>query len=179
MLKNKAGIPIAGPMLSDIPQSFKRNYAGLSLEKAILGDKKNFDISKYNRLEVIKSARSEGRVIAANLTVLCSLIGTKYMPDLRGCILLIEDINELDYKIHRSMSQLYFSGILNEINALLLGNFKNCGTRADMKIIFANFAKYVRGPIIYGLPFGHIKRILSLRLGTNTFVSDAGNVIFN
>ena len=40
-----------------------------------------------------------GPLIPANLAVLCSLLGTPYMPDLSGVILLLEDVDEHPYRL--------------------------------------------------------------------------------
>jgi muramoyltetrapeptide carboxypeptidase len=176
MLKYKAGIPIAGSMLADIPSVFFSDFPGLSLEKALSGDRKPLCLNKICRLSTIKKGKAKGQIVAANLCVLSSTIGTKFMPSLKGKILLLEEINEPPHKIHRFFSHLYHAGILDDIKGLLLGIFKNCGKRAELNHVFANFAKKVSGPVVSGVKFGHIKKTIFFRLGAELSISDDVNI---
>jgi hypothetical protein len=47
-----------------------------------------------------------------NLTVLCSLVGTPYLPAVKGGILFLEDVNEHPYRIERQLTQLLHAGII-------------------------------------------------------------------
>lgn len=165
MIRMKAGVALAGPMLSDIPESFKRNYAGLSLEKALSGDRGDLDISRFREIRSLKAGSAEGEICVANLTVLSSMIGTGFMPSLEDKILLVEDLNEPFHKIYRYISHLRLAGVFDGISGLLLGNFRNCGGRRDLGELFASLARSLRVPVLSGIPFGHIRRILSIRLG--------------
>ena len=58
-----------------------------------------------------------------NLTVLCSLVGTPWLPRVKGGVLFMEDVNEHPYRIERQLTQLLHAGILGEQKAVLLGSF--------------------------------------------------------
>ncbi len=177
MLKKNAGIPVAGPMISDLPASLGKNYPGLSLRKAISGDSKSLDISKCNKLKLIKRGSAGGFIVAGNLSVFCSMFGTEFMPSLRGAILLIEDINEPIHRIYRCLSHMKLSGILSEISGLLIGDFTNCGNRKDLNDVFYNFVSDISGPVLSGVKFGHIEKILSFRLGSRASILDGKLVL--
>ena len=60
----------------------------------------------------IVAGRADGNTLGGNLTVLCSLIGSEYMPDFTGSILYLEDVGEDVYRVDRMLTQLKLSGIL-------------------------------------------------------------------
>ena len=110
------------------------------------------------------------------MTVLCSLIGTPYLPDFDGKILLLEDINEHPYKIDRMFNQLLLSGIARKCSGILLGNFRLPRKSPDISPIFAKFAERVACPVISGIPFGHIRRKICLRYGQPIRITKDGKV---
>lgn len=59
-----------------------------------------------------------------NLSVLASLAGTPYMPDIDGGILFLEDVGEQPYRIERMLNTLYLSGILGKQRAIVFGDFR-------------------------------------------------------
>lgn len=170
MLKMGAGIPIAGPMLADLPQSFVNDFAGISLKKALCNDKTEFKLSDFCEIRSFKQGFARGKICVSNLTLFSSMLGTKYMPSLKNKILLIEDLNEPHHKIYRYLAHLELSGVANSLAAILLGNFKNCGKKSELDSVFANFAKRFNIPFLYGIPFGHIKKIMSLRLNSEVLI---------
>jgi muramoyltetrapeptide carboxypeptidase len=63
--------------------------------------------------------------VVVNLSVLTRLIGTKWMPNLRGCVVIVEDVSEHLYSIDRMFFQLSAWPGINEIAAIGLGKFTN------------------------------------------------------
>ncbi len=61
------------------------------------------------------------KYIAMNLTTLCHLIGTPYMPDLSGHILMIEEVAEYMYAIDRYLCHLANAGELQTLSGLQMG----------------------------------------------------------
>ena len=59
-----------------------------------------------------RSVRAEGMLWGGNLSVLASLAGSPYMPDINGGILFLEDVGEQPYRIERMLQTLYVAGIL-------------------------------------------------------------------
>ncbi|HRR06767.1 MAG TPA: LD-carboxypeptidase, partial [Victivallales bacterium] len=170
MLKKNAGIPISGPMLSDLPQSFENNFAGVSLKKALENDSSPLRISDFCEIRSYREGKAEGKICASNLTILCSLIGTPFIAPLKNKVLLIEDINEPYHQIYRCLSQLELSGITENLSALLIGNLKNCGRERYLNEVFANFAKKHKYPVLSGIPFGHIRKIMSFNLNSRAII---------
>lgn len=103
----------------------------------------------------------EGPVWGGNLTLLCSLLGTPWLPTIPGGILVLEDVNEPAYKIERMLLQLLHAGVLTQQSAVVLGNF--CEPKPgvhDNGYNLTSAAKFVHEqlgnvPLLMNFPFGH------------------------
>lgn len=51
------------------------------------------------------------------------MLGTKYFPKVEGGILFVEDIAEPAYKIERDLNHLLQAGVIDNQNAVILGDF--------------------------------------------------------
>jgi muramoyltetrapeptide carboxypeptidase len=111
---------------------------------------------------VLHGGRVEGPLIASNLELLRSLIGTPAMPDLRGAILAIEEVGERPYRLDRALTQLLTSGALRGVVGVAVGDLHACvepdnggshGWSAH-EVIEERLAR-LGIPVITGLPFGH------------------------
>jgi muramoyltetrapeptide carboxypeptidase len=105
-----------------------------------------------------------------NLTVLCSLIGTPYLPNVSGGILFLEDVNEHPYRIERQLTQLLHSGILGQQQAILLGSFNRYQPSPHdrgfkLQTVVNWLRSKTRTPILTGLPFGHVPTKVLLPVG--------------
>jgi len=74
-------------------------------------------ISSFNNKDII------GRTIGGNLTILCTMLGTKLHPKIHDKILILEDINEKSYHVHRHLIHLKNAGIFNNLSAVIFGDF--------------------------------------------------------
>lgn len=111
-----------------------------------------------------------GTLWGGNLAVLCAMVGTPYLPRIRGGILFLEDINEPAYRIERMLFQLLHAGVLARQKAILLGSFAPVPEQPndngfDLGAAIARIRRAVGVPIISGLPFGHVARKLTLPVG--------------
>jgi muramoyltetrapeptide carboxypeptidase len=67
----------------------------------------------------------DGKTIGGNMTVFCTMLGTKLYPKTEKKILVLEDINEKGYYIHRCLIHLKNAGIFDDLNAVIFGDFLN------------------------------------------------------
>jgi len=115
----------------------------------------------------------EGTLWGGNLTVLTSLAGTPWLPQIRGGILFLEDIGEDIYRVERMLQQLRLAGVLGAQSAILLGHFS--GQRPDgfdpdgytMDSLAAYMQAELGLPVLTGLPVGHVHDIASLPIGAD------------
>jgi muramoyltetrapeptide carboxypeptidase len=121
--------------------------------------------------ELKPGSKSEGELVVGNLTVLTALLGTPWSPDLAGKILVVEEIGEAPYRIHRMLMQLLLAGKLEKLAALCFGSMSKCESRfppalAEMLETFV--AEHLSGfdyPVVAGLPCGHEGRNEALPVG--------------
>lgn len=114
----------------------------------------------------------DGRGIlwGGNLAMITSLLGTPYMPKIKGGILFVEDVGEHPYRVERMLNQLAQAGILAKQKALILGGFTEYRLAEhdrgyDLKAAIAYLRKSVKIPVITGLPFGHTLMKVTLPIG--------------
>lgn len=114
--------------------------------------------------------RYAGTLWGGNLAMLCSLVGTPYLPEVRDGILFVEDINEHPYRVERMLLQLEQAGVLEGQQALVLGDFSGYRTTPydagyDFDTMRDYLAEHLSIPIVTGLPFGHCPTKATLPIG--------------
>ncbi|MGI8496628.1 MAG: S66 peptidase family protein [Gemmatimonadaceae bacterium] len=119
---------------------------------------------------VLREGRARGPVVGGNLALIAALCGTPYALDLDGAILLIEDVGEPLYRIDRMLRQLRLSGGLSRVAALAIGAFSARGDDPDncddaLEALLVETAAVVDGPVIAGIPLGHIPDQWTIPLG--------------
>ena len=107
-----------------------------------------------------------------NLSILVSLLGTPYFPQIKGGVLFLEDISEHPYRIERMLSQLLHAGVLAQQKAVVLGQFTQYKlTPHDKGFKLQSVVDWLRGqiksPVLTDLPFGHVQTKVCLPVGKN------------
>ncbi len=112
-----------------------------------------------------------GLLWGGNLSMVCSMLGTRHWPHVNGGVLFLEDVNEHPYRIERCLLQLHQAGVLGAQKAVLLGAFNNYKKSPldrgfTLKSAVEHLRSVTRVPILTGLPFGHVPTKVSLPVGT-------------
>jgi muramoyltetrapeptide carboxypeptidase len=118
-----------------------------------------------------------------NLTVLCSLLGTPYWPQIDGGVLFVEDVHEHPYRIERTLTQLLHAGVLARQKAVVLGQFSNYrlvphDRGFKLQTVVDWLRTQVRTPILTQLPFGHVPTKVLLPVGAPVTLSVEGRDVF-
>lgn len=105
-----------------------------------------------------------------NLTVLCSLVGTPWLPRVKGGILFLEDVNEHPYRVERQLTQLLHAGVLGAQKAILLGAFNRYQLSPHdkgfkLQTVVDWLRSQTKTPVLTGLPFGHVPTKVMLPVG--------------
>jgi len=105
-----------------------------------------------------------------NLSVLSSLVGTPYLPQIKGGILFLEDVHEHPYRIERMLTQLLHAGVLAQQKAIVFGQFTNFKlVPHDKGFKLATVVQWlqsqVKARVLTGLPFGHVPTKVLLPVG--------------
>jgi len=114
--------------------------------------------------------KTQGILLAGNLTVATHLLGTPWLPDLTGVILALEDVNEAPYRIDRYLTHWRTSGALKLIKGIALGRFSGC--EAPQGVSGWQVEEVLRDrlgdlgfPVVSGFPFGHDGENAALPVG--------------
>ena len=105
----------------------------------------------------IRPGRATGRLLGGTLSVLATMLGTPYAPDLDGAVLFLEDVHEWPYRLDRLLTQLRQSGKLDRIAGVVFGTMAACRTLdgvGAVEVIRDAFAG-APYPVGFGLPAGH------------------------
>jgi len=111
-----------------------------------------------------------GVLWGGNLAIVAHLVGTPYLPDVAGGVLVLEDVAEHPYRIERFLYQLLHAGILSRQRAIVLGAFTEYTLTPnddgyDLHAVVAHLRTRLPVPIYTGLPFGHVRDKLTLPIG--------------
>jgi muramoyltetrapeptide carboxypeptidase len=114
--------------------------------------------------------KATGELIGGNLTVIATMIGTKYEPNWFQKLLFLEEIGEEPYRIDRLLWQLKQAGAFEQINGLILGSFKNCSPEEPSKSfslaeVFEQHFNAAKFPVYYGAAIGHIGPKFTVPIG--------------
>jgi muramoyltetrapeptide carboxypeptidase len=119
----------------------------------------------------LRVLRGTGRwsapLLPGNLTMITTLLGTPYLPDLSGRFLLIEDVNEPLYRVDRMLFHLRNAGMLQHLAGLITGDL-GAANEAERQALDESLLDATRGtdyPIVTGLPHGHGPERMTLPVG--------------
>ncbi len=116
---------------------------------------------------------TRGRLLGGCLSMLAATIGTGFPLDFRNSILVLEDIDEPEYRIDRLLVQLRTSRVLAGVRAVVGGHFTNCDARDSL----IDFAEALGVPLLVGLPAGHEAPNHTLPLGTAVRLDPAAGTL--
>jgi muramoyltetrapeptide carboxypeptidase len=168
-------ITFAGPMIATDFGNDVSSFTEDFFWKIISSNKK---IGRLNfpddmKLASITKGGASGRIIGGNLSVFSALAGTQYFPDLKGRILMLEDVDELPYKIDRLLNQLRLMKIFKQVKGVILGRFVDCYEHDTSKRtltlgeVMEDYFKNLKIPVLYTFPHGHIKDKVTVPFGIN------------
>ena len=129
----------------------------------------------------LKEGKAQGEIIVSNLTIATFLIGTDHFPDVRGKIIIFEDINEDIYKIDRMLTYLRMTKIFSEIAGIGFGSFSADICTPEWKDLIKNLLmerlKEFNFPILFDLPIGHISGNACIPLGYDAILNGDNGIL--
>jgi muramoyltetrapeptide carboxypeptidase len=115
------------------------------------------------------SGVAEGPLLVGNLTVATHLLGTAHLPELRGAVLVLEDIGEAPYRLDRMLTHWRLSGALQQLAGIGFGSFSDCSDADDAtdtwRAVLQERTSDLGIPVLADLPVGHEPGNAALALG--------------
>ena len=181
IFKNTGLVTFHGPFaLQDFGGETVDEYTEKSFWNTISGNKEIENVFDYTP---IYGGKTTGQLVGGNLTVLTCLIGTEFLPDFKGKILFLEDVQEPLYKLDRMLTQLRLSGVFDEIGGLLIGKFSDIGeNQAEQEKLAIDLVKDLTQslniPVGYGFSASHLTQKATLPLNVEyEFNASSGELI--
>lgn len=134
-------------------------------------DQENREFIPNEGMFIINEGKAEGDIVGGNLCTLNLLQGTKYMPNIEGKILFLEDdgMAEKAYltTFDRDLQSLIHTNEFKNIKAIVLGrNQKGCDMTKEKWIkLIKNKPELKDIPVIAGADFGHTTPIFAFPIG--------------
>ncbi len=120
--------------------------------------------------EPLAAGRVRAPLVGGNLSMLCASLGTPWELDTRGAILFFEEVNEEPYRIDRMLVQLRDAGKLSACSGVAVGALVRCESSrypapSACDVLRELLPRAVSGPVVVGLPFGHVADNRALGVG--------------
>jgi len=162
-------VTLAGPMVAG---QVGQGLDALSEEwflKALFEPLSGRDLwPRGNQLRIVRPGRARGMLLGGCLSLVTSLLGTRYCPDYTGAVLILEEVNEAPYRLDRMLTHLKLSGVLEKINGLVLGHFLGPDSTSlihEAERIALEFTANAAVPVVSGYPHGHTLPNLTIPIG--------------
>ena len=126
-----------------------------TLKQILLCKKDTIVFDKLNSFKSYSKKTLTGKIQGGNLTLLATSIGTQKFPPFD--FLFLEDIEEPAYKIDRFLYQLFYSGLLKSVKAVLFGDFYPLDKKSFQELL-KSFSQVCFVPLIFNLPCGHRRK---------------------
>ena len=150
-----------GPTVTTLARVDEASWQSM-LQTMTQPDPVRLDLSQAN---IVQEGVAHGVFLGGNLTTLSHLIGTPFMADLTGCVLLLEETGEKPYRIDRMLTHLRLAGCLDALTGLVLGTFDDCGAMAEIEALVLHHFGGDQIPIVSEVSIGHGSGNLTVPLG--------------
>lgn len=156
---------VHGPVITQLPDV---PAPALRWLKRLLFDPTPPGPVPLGKLKPLVPGGVNGFLAGGNLSILASLCGTPYFPELSGAILCLEDTGEAAYRLDRCFLQLRQAGALDRVFGVILGRLDGCTPDTGRWSARATLERAVQAlgvPAVSGASFGHFCRNVALPLG--------------
>jgi len=122
-----------------------------------------------------------GPLVGGTMEILSRLIGTRYLPSLRGAILLLEEVGERPYRVDRILTHMLLAGILDGVAGIVVGNLERCedpsGAGPTALDVVRERLTPLGVPLCAGAPVGHGTRNKAFPFGAPALLdAEAGTL---
>lgn len=159
-----------GPMLaSDVgKETFHERSARMFGQ--LFGPFELYYSEEISPLTALAGGVAQGELVGGNLSLIRSGIGTKFELDVKGKILLIEDIDEEPYQVDELLNHLKMARKFDDVAGIVIGDFKNAEPKnkersLTLDEVLDDYFKDLKVPVVKGFKIGHCEPHFSVPLG--------------
>lgn len=173
-----------GPVIKSFGLHAEDPFESLAhLRSALFGTREKEQRLRFDGLRCVSAGEARAQVFGGNLSLLASLIGSPFCPDLNGKIIFLEDVGEEDYRLDRLFTTLRLAEKSARPAGIILGDFSGCaGVYIDEDGIddfIGALAAEFECPVVADFPTGHRARNVCVPMGcVATLDAARGTVIF-
>jgi muramoyltetrapeptide carboxypeptidase len=120
---------------------------------------------QYPQAVTLVPGQARGITMGGTICLLASSLGTSTSWPARGGIVLLEDVNEEEYRLDRMLTQLRRSGYLDGVAGIVAGTFTDCGSRELIQDILTERLGSLGVPMIAWANVGHGGRFQTFPVG--------------
>ncbi len=118
-------------------------------------------------VEFLRAGSASGPLRGGCLSLVAATLGSRFAPATEGAILLLEDVDEVPYRIDRLLVQLRNAGLFTDVAGVVFGVMPDCvDGKNDLRAIILDVLAGYGFPIAFGLPAGHGDNNVALLLGS-------------
>lgn len=144
----------------------------------------NHELMTFENLTPVTKGVATGTLIGGTLSLLVSLMGTPYMPDLTGAILVIEEVGEQPYQIDRMLNHLRLAGVFDKVAGIVLASFYKCVSKdvldGPIDDVLSEQFGTLKIPVVQDFMYGHGANEIVFPIGANaTLNADLGVLEIN
>lgn len=161
-----------GPMLSSVV-SDKLSDLSKKMFKQLFSPFEIVYDESISPLHTIVPGVVRGEIIGGNLHRIVGTLGTKFEVDLRGKILLLEEIGESLEKIDGMLNHLRLAGKLKQAEGFAIGSFTKVGegvTNEDVWNLLEEYLVPYKKPVLAGFEIGHCEPNIGIPLGVEVIL---------
>lgn len=129
----------------------------------------------------LQDGKAKGNLIGGNLSVIDSMIGSKFELNFKDKIVYIEEIHEKTYKVDKMLVHLLQATNIKEAAGIAFGIFAKCNQgdepKLSLKEVITSLFQPLGIPIAYGFPFGHIATKITLPTGVKAKLNATKNTL--
>ncbi len=159
-LLDTLGLPaFHGPMVA--ADFYLEDGVHLASLKAALGGIP-YAVGEDEGLRSLKAGKARGMLYGGCISILTSLLGTRWEPRTEGKLLFLEDTGVKPYQLDRMLWQLRNAGKFNGVKGIVFGEMRDCASHgASDDLLCHSIAQALEGidvPMAIGLRSGHVSR---------------------
>ena len=171
-----------GPVVKSFGLHTDDPFASLEhLRAALFGQREDTGQLRFDGLRCIRAGEARAPVFGGNLTLVSSLVGSPYCPDLNDRILFLEDVGEQDYRLDRLFTTLRLAEKSARPAGIILGDFSGCGgvyiDDGRIDDFVGSLAAEFRCPVVADFPTGHRSRNVCVPVGCVATLDAAGGTV--